>query len=668
MILRKSMRAAVQGTAMVVIFMSAHGVAVAQDNVPDRDGEFLGTIDLGESTRAVQTGTAVPLTVVNQEEIDDRQANTIAELVDSVPGVTLINGSTPSGSGINIRGFGANGTYGTDQKVAVQVDGASVGSEELYRIGTQLYTDPSLYKSVDVIRGTVGSFEYGSGIVGGIVRLQTRDASDLTGGEPGVAFSQTLGGGTNREAFNSSSTLAWMPSENVEFLANYSWREQGTQRDGDGNSIENSAFGLPSFLMKGLFHLGSDGEHSIRANFSQTKASDRDVPYDTFGTTSGAFGNVDRDTLSQVAILGYNFNPLDNDAVDVDLQFSYANQKIDQQYVEGSGGPPGGYSVVNADQRYETRKLTLKNTAFFDSGPISHNLRIGAEYIQKDRLDAASAPGGRDKRIAFFLVDEMEMARGLTLSPAVRYESSTIDGVLDDASVVNYKNNAIMGGVSMRYELPFGLAAFGSIAYTESLPILDDLENAINMQMAEKATTFELGASYDKSGLFGEGDRLAFKLNYYDTGLKDVTSYFGVSQVDLDGFEIEASYATAGGFYLDFNANIVSGQETGTGGAISDWRNLAPDSYQISVGKRFDRWLNVRWESTITSDTDEDGTVTEGFDSHNLRVIVTPTKGLLKNTAIRLSVENLTDNLYTPLRSTRPAPGRNLKISVTQKF
>ncbi|MEL6488160.1 MAG: ligand-gated channel, partial [Pseudomonadota bacterium] len=69
------------------------GVAVAQEEADtsseteaSEDGEFLGELTLGQSKREVQTGTATPLTTIKQEEIDDRQANTIAELIDSVPG------------------------------------------------------------------------------------------------------------------------------------------------------------------------------------------------------------------------------------------------------------------------------------------------------------------------------------------------------------------------------------------------------------------------------------------------------------------------------------------------------------------------------------------------------------------------------------------------------
>ena len=158
------------GTTALGLVLASQGIAFAQESPAEEttatdDGEFLGTVTLGESKREVQTDTPVALTVIGKEEIDDRQANTIAELIDSVPGVTLVNGSTPSGSGINIRGFGANGTFGTDQKVAVVVDGANTGAEEIYRIGTQLFTAPFLYRNVTVQRGTVGSFESCTGII-----------------------------------------------------------------------------------------------------------------------------------------------------------------------------------------------------------------------------------------------------------------------------------------------------------------------------------------------------------------------------------------------------------------------------------------------------------------------------------------------------------------------
>ena len=602
-------KTALFGATAIVSIIMLQAPASAQEDANTDSEEFLGTLTLGESKREVQTDTATPVTVVDQEEIEDRQAGTVAELIDSVPGVSLVNGSTPIGSGINIRGFGANGTYGTDQKVAIQVDGASVGSEELYRIGTQLYTDPYLYKSVEVIRGTVGSFEYGSGIIGGVVRLETIDASDLTGGETGLAFRQTLGGATNMDGFNSSSTLAVQPTENLELLANYSWREQHNQEDGNDNVIENSEFELPSYLLKARYTVG---DHSMRASYTNSETTERDKPYDSFGTTGGAFGNVDRDTKSETISLAYNFNPITNDLVNLDAVYSYANQEIDQECIVGSG-PFGCFATVDADHRYETTKFTVKNTAYIETGALVHDLRTGIEFIQKERLDANSAPGGEDNRIALFVVDQIDFLDGWTFAPALRFESSEVEGTLDDGSAASYDNDALMGGASLRYQFDNGVALFGSYAYTESLPILDDLENEVYMSQPEIGKTYEFGASYDLIGVLGQDDTLSMKANYYHTDQEDNTSYSGVDSIEIQGLELEGSYARRDGYYADLNANIVDAEQTRTDSTVADWTNAPANTLRLTLGKRFSRLADLSSEFVLADEADRNGTTTPGF-------------------------------------------------------
>lgn len=660
-----------------VLAMTWAGAASAQDTAPQgANGEFIGTVDIGESTRAIATDTATPVTVINRKEIEERQANTIAELLDSVPGVTLINGGSPIGSGINIRGFGANGTYGTDQKVMIVVDGATTGSQELYRIGTQLFTDPLLFKSATVNRGTVGSFEYGSGVIGGVVRLETSDASDLLHGKTGYTIAQTLGGQTNSAGFATSTTVAAMPSEHFEFLANYTWRELGTQKDGNGAPITGSAFGLPSFLVKGAVHFGADNAHTIKVSYSQTKTSERDMPYDSFLTTGGGFGNVDRDTNSQTIVAGYYFKPVGNDAIDLSLVYTYANQEIDSTAL-----PPltlGSEALRNADHRYQTSKITLRNTAIFKTGSIGHNLRVGLEYIDIKRQTASSAPGGTDRRLAAFLVDDISLFQGFTLSPGVRWEGQSLKG--DNGK--DYSNEAFMGGVSARYELPFGLAVFGSWAETKSLPILDDLEptTVAFMTRAERGRTWEAGASFTRTGLFAENDHLAIKLNYYDTHMDGNTSYSAtgatpVTDIFLKGWEMEASYATPSGFYVDFNGNIVSGRTfRAANSLVEDWSNLPNNTYRASLGKRFGSLFDIRWEATFAEDlsrsTGTGPTITKkaGFNVHTIRASFTPKIDGFKTLAFRASVENLFDTAYTPALATRNAPGRVFKGGVTVQF
>ncbi|AZV80758.1 TonB-dependent receptor (plasmid) [Parasedimentitalea marina] len=651
------------GTVSALGLMINATLAVAQDV----DEEFLGVILLGDSKREVQVGTATATTVINQEEIDDRQAGTIAELIDSVPGVTLVNGNTPQGSGINIRGFGANGTYGTDSKVLVVVDGATTGAEELYRIGNQLFTDPELYREVSVIRGTVGSFEFGSGVIGGVVQLETKNASDFTEGEIGVRLRQTLEATTNGKGFASSTIGAWQPTENLEFLFNYTVRDQDNYKSADGTEIPNSKFRMPSYLVKGRYTFGDNDAHAITLSYNDSTTDEKDVPYDTFGTTGGSFGNVDRTTHSKIAVLQYDFNPNGNDLIDVSVNLSRSEQAIDQTCLPASA-PFGCFSVVDADHNYETTKLTVKNTAYFLTGSVEHNLRAGVEFSQRDRLDAPSAPGGSDKRIALFAVDEILINQNLTLTPALRYEIQDIE---DDTAPNNasYSNDALMGGLSARYEFDSGFAVFASAAYTEMMPIIDDLGTPLFMTQPEKSRTYEGGVSYTQGDLFSTGDALQVKANIYQTYVWDVTSYSNVANIDVKGIELEASYSHASGIYADFNATSADGISKDSAGVSSNWIYAPETSARLTLGKRFGKAFDVSWELVAARATTGVGNVAlAGYGVNNLRATYRPQTGALKGAEFRFGVENILDATYQSQLSTRVAPGRNFKLTMAKTF
>jgi hemoglobin/transferrin/lactoferrin receptor protein len=624
-----------------------------------------------KSKRVVAVHTATPETTIGQEEIDDRQASTIAELADSIPGVTLMNGSTPGGSGINIRGFGATGTYGSDQMVLIQVDGATQGSEELYRLGTQLYTDPALYKQLKVTRGTVGSFEYGSGVVGGMVQLTTKDASDFTGGVPGFKLRQTLEFTSNGAGRTSSTIMAWQPTEDLEFMAQYVWRSQDEQVDGDGEDTGAEPFKLPSYFVKGKYTFGEARDQSITFSYNDSQIAESDVPYDQFGLGGGLFGNVDRDIHTRTMVLAYEYDP-DSPWIKIEANLSYADQRIDSTYIEGSSPNNQGRSLGNADHRYETTKLTVKNTSEFATGDFQHDLRYGFEIIHKERAEASSAPGGTDQRYALFVVDTITTG-AWTFSPAIRYENQKLereDGVTS-TSATEYDNDAVMGGFSARYAWDNGISVFGSIAYTENLPILDDFNTVAYMTRAQKARVYELGGGYDGADILSAGDALAVKVNIYQNDVWDVTSYSGVTDVETKGIEIEASYSHQSGFYVDMNAQITEGDQTLSTGVENYWTNAPADRLRTVVGKRFDETLDLSWELVANARMDRVNSGTDeaaGSVIHNLRASYRPQSGVFEGTELRLGIENLFDTDYKPWLATRDAPGRNVKLTVSKTF
>ncbi|MEM1391282.1 MAG: TonB-dependent receptor, partial [Pseudomonadota bacterium] len=362
-----------------------------------------------------------------------------------------------------------------------------------------------------------------------------------------------------------------------------------------------------------------------------------------------------------------------------------------------------GFGVVNADLQYETTKLTIKNTSFLETAGVEHELRYGVEYIERDRQNASAAPGGIDERYAAFIIDVIDFGNGLTITPALRYETSTLEGnyrswandaTLNEFVEGEFDDSAWMGGLSVRYEFETGFALFGSYSQTSSLPILDDLpspeapteapptgaqlENRNRIFLAEEAETFEVGASYERVGLFTDSDFLALKVNYYDTTLEDMTSYAGIESVETQGLEIEGSLAFESGLYFDMNANFTDGDETPyafTGDPTTDWRGVAQDTVRVTAGKRFGEQFDLSAEVLAADSTDitnlSQATNPDAGDSYtllNLRATIRPEAQFLTGTSFRIGIENATDETYLPNLSTRFQPGRNVKLTITRDF
>ena len=62
------------------------------------------------------------------------------------------------------------------------------------------------------------------------------------------------------------------------------------------------------------------------------------------------------------------------------------------------------------------------------------------------------------------------------------------------------------------------------------------------------------------------------------------------------------------------------------------------------------------------------GEKSPGYVILNLRATITPQDGLLEGTAFRFGIEYAFDMNYMPALATRPAPGRNLKFTVSKAF
>lgn len=634
-----------------------------------------------ESMRGVATESATAETTLDQEELDARQASTLAELMGTVPGVTLSNAATPQGSSINIRGLGADaGTYGSNTKVNVVIDGVAKGQEEIYRQGSLLTFEPDLFKQVKVIRGPGEGFRFSSGAIGGTVEAVTKDAADFLVDGDKFALRQRLAYESNGDGFLSSTILAWAPDDRLDVLGFYGYREAADYEDGTGTTQADTGYEMPSSLLKVKYRVTDD--FSLTASYSQNQIALRDVSYDFIGSTFPA--RVDADVTDVTAYVAAEYNPA-SPLINVTAKLVYSDELIENVSATTSS------TLYNADNRTRLTAFTVENTAEFTTGIASHTLLAGIEVGRRERssvsdtgLNAESTPGGIDEYVAAYLTDEIEIGR-LTLTPQLRWESQTITskGNTNVADGTEYSASDWAGALSARYAFTDQFAAFGTIAYNTALPIIDRIPESVRtdpsfIHMTEKAMTYELGFSYDASDIFVGEDRLAAKLTGFKTAIRNNTTYVNYNSADADrinieGAELELSYAHPQ-FYVDVNASHMRA----TWGDGSWFNNAPADSVQVTLGKRFfDDQLDLSVEMRHDWSTDRNvqhamlgggSTTSDAFTTWSFNAAYEPDSGPLEGVQLRGGIENIFDTDYTPYLSSRPAPGRTFKVSVVKVF
>ena len=665
----------------------------AQDITQNENGEFIGTVTLGESRRGVQTSKAVSETVINQAEIDARQATTTAELLDTIPNVSLNNQSIPHGASVSIRGLGAqSGTYATDGKVAVVVNGVVSSSEEIYRNGASLALEPELFKQITVQRGPAESFRFSSGAMGGTIEARTKSARDFLSQGDIWSVRQKLGYESNGNSRLSSTILSFAPDQKLDVIGFYGYREAKDRTDGAGNAITSTDFVQKSSLLEANYQI--DDTNRVTVHGSHNALPQFDVPYSAFSDTFSDV-NVDRLVEDTTVFIEYSHNPLNNDLLNLAARLTLKQEKMRISSVSDAS------DIYNTDHNNTRLAVRVNNEAFFQMGDVGHTVNAGVEWSDRERssrelagdyagYNARSAPGGTDRSISAYVLDEIRLG-GLTVTPQLRFESQTLTSENNDYSYINRgtKVDAVAdgtqhdytsrtGALAVRYELTDGFAVSGTAAYNQNLPILDDMRSATNIVQAETGQTIELGASYNGFDVLSEGDAIKTKLTLFKTEIRDVTSYFSLDSVDLDGGEIELSYAHTA-FYADFNFGRTRGTVDGT----DAYFNYAPaDQVQLTVGKRLlDEQLDLAAElrharANARTSTDPDlsrnvgsGTLpSDAYTVVNLSTAFTPKSGAFEGLRFWFAIDNVLEEEYRPYLTTKNAIGRNIKFAVAKQF
>lgn len=178
---------ALSGVAAAIALALSAGAVSAEDVVQTE------TVHVTAS-RVEQELLDVPMSVsvMTSEDIERESGKTIADYLDSIPGVEVQNDGSQGLKRIQIRG---ESTFRT----LVMIDGQKV-SEHKSMSGTPILVDPSQIERIEVIKGPA-SVLYGSDAIGGAVNIITKKGGRkpfegyVTGGLDTSASGKTLAGG-----------------------------------------------------------------------------------------------------------------------------------------------------------------------------------------------------------------------------------------------------------------------------------------------------------------------------------------------------------------------------------------------------------------------------------------------------------------------------------------
>lgn len=602
----------------LAISLVAAGFGLGQAASAQEAGTRTITLDpitvLATKTPEKTTEALAAVSAVRSDEIGRAMPNRISDVFAGLPGMWFQQRADDPGTSINIRGLQDFG------RVAVLIDGAR---QNFQRTGHSadgiFYMEPELLAGADVVRGPVANI-YGSGAIGGVVSMRTKDVDDVL--KPGQGWGVLTHGeyGTNKARGLGSVFGAVRVNPNVDAMIGTTYRKNDNYRDGRGNEVLNSFNDVQTAI--GKFTVRPAEGHEIKLGGTTYETNFQNGTPNATNTATV----YDSTVKNHIVSARWKYARPDDRLFNFDGSAYWTKTDTNQVKIRSTNSSISGAMGSTRTFTIDTYGFDLNNTSRFDTGPVRHALTYGGDWFE-DKVKVVDPTGTGD----LFTPDGQRTVGGgftqlksnfsswLEVISALRYDTYKLNGGSAASSGDRLSPKVTVGITPVQWFTVYGTYAEGyrAPALTEVLvtgqhPNAGPGSNFIFLPngslKAETGKNKEIGINIRQDNLWTAGDALRIKANIYrndvDGFIEQTTinpgaigangiacpgaapfclQYQNISNARLEGAEFEGSY-DMGKYFFGIAASRTKGKNTATGAPLL---KIAPQQMAVTIGGRF---------------------------------------------------------------------------------
>ena len=649
------------------------------------------------------------VSVLDRKQIEQKSADSVAELLRDIPGVQVADSSAAGMKRIRMRGE-------SSRRVTILVDGQEITDHSTF--GTPILINPASIERIEVVRGPA-SVLYGAKAIGGVINIVTRQGSDKA-----VELEM---GGTYHSGSNgyqgSASVSGSLDRFNYRLSVSGEDHQDRVVADGpysDTDKLEGTSFDNTDINLHLGYQLGEARNHQVSFKANQYKMSTdswSDPLYLYPHTATQEFSiKLPKRDLGKYGVY-YEGNPLtgpikriqaDSYYQWVDRDFSnhvkvdpgiivveVNSTSIDRNINYGGGvqldfNLPKNHELIaglqylmddldtrKTTQTYQDYKYDPTNSGRRNSRVTMETLSLFGQYTWNLPADFSFSAGSRLYHVRTDLIDTNDPSiahdEATTNSRAVKSAGLTYTGFGHSTLRALYSEGYIMPTLLQMYT---DTSAGGSMTYGNP-----------NLK-PETSQNFELGLRFADNGWMLDAAAFYTKAKDYITGMKcNPVSLCPNGASPSESVNINADSATSFGLEFQIEYNIeplmltpyVSGtwmRRELTQGSFSTYHSDTP-LFTGKVGARYEHflknseiWLDafVRASTESTSQESASSNVSTLAGYGTAHVGVGGAFGHNSQYQWNMHFNNLLDKSYRASPDELPGMGRNFVISAQAKF